>query len=199
MAGDWTEELLGRWGDLRPELDLRPYLVTARISRLALHVARSQEEVFARFGLNRGEVGVLSALRTADDMDADDEGNPVSSARPGFCGGWGGRIGGVEQHAGAVGAVDGFTDRIGGIAGLNEVAGLDSSKPGTNPNEPFIPRAGPSVAKSLPFTAVSNSMRSRSPWGGSRRSMSCNERAVLPGSPPMRWASRMRSTIFNRS
>ncbi|HEY8885603.1 MAG TPA: MarR family transcriptional regulator [Chloroflexota bacterium] len=36
--------------------------MTARISRIALHIARHQEEVFGRFGLNRGEVGVLGAL-----------------------------------------------------------------------------------------------------------------------------------------
>jgi DNA-binding MarR family transcriptional regulator len=74
MTGDWTEEVLERWAGLRPELDLEPYLVTARISRIALHIARSQEEVFARFGLNRGEVGVLSALRTAG---ADDRLTPT--------------------------------------------------------------------------------------------------------------------------
>jgi DNA-binding MarR family transcriptional regulator len=44
---------------------MAPYEVTARLSRIALHVARHQEEVFGRFGLNRGEVGVLSALRIA--------------------------------------------------------------------------------------------------------------------------------------
>lgn len=42
-----------------------PYQVTARISRIALHIARHQEEAFGRFGLNRGEVGVLGALRIA--------------------------------------------------------------------------------------------------------------------------------------
>lgn len=39
--------------------------MTARISRMALHIAKRQEEAFARFGLNRGEVGVLGALRFA--------------------------------------------------------------------------------------------------------------------------------------
>jgi len=36
--------------------------VTARISRVGLHIARIQEEAFGRLGLNRGEVGVLGAL-----------------------------------------------------------------------------------------------------------------------------------------
>jgi len=39
--------------------------VTARISRIALHIARSQDEAFGRFGLGRGDVGVLAALRFA--------------------------------------------------------------------------------------------------------------------------------------
>jgi len=39
--------------------------VTARVSRIGLHIARRQEEAFGRFGLNRGEVGVLGALRFA--------------------------------------------------------------------------------------------------------------------------------------
>ena len=36
--------------------------MTARISRVGLHIARIQEEAFGRLGLNRGEVGVLGAL-----------------------------------------------------------------------------------------------------------------------------------------
>src|SRR2546428_8963252 len=44
---------------------MEPFEVTARLSRIALHIARSQEEAFGRYGLNRGEVGVLAALRFA--------------------------------------------------------------------------------------------------------------------------------------
>ena len=65
MPKDWTDNLLARWGSLRPGLDMDTYQVTARISRIGLHIARHQEEVFGRLGLNRGEIGVLSALRTA--------------------------------------------------------------------------------------------------------------------------------------
>jgi DNA-binding MarR family transcriptional regulator len=65
MPRDWTDNLLARWAAIRPGLDMDAYQVTARISRVGLHIARHQEEVFGRFGLNRGEVGVLSALRTA--------------------------------------------------------------------------------------------------------------------------------------
>src|SRR2546426_12520575 len=44
---------------------MEPFEVTARLSRMALPTARSQEEAFGRYGLNRGEVGVLAALRFA--------------------------------------------------------------------------------------------------------------------------------------
>jgi DNA-binding MarR family transcriptional regulator len=62
---DWIERVVERWSSLEPGLDLEVYLVTGRISRIAAHIARSEEEVFGRYGLNRGEVGVLNALRTA--------------------------------------------------------------------------------------------------------------------------------------
>jgi len=62
---DWTDELLDNFAALEPRQDMEPYQVTARLSRVALHVARVQEEAFGRYGLNRGEVGVLAALRFA--------------------------------------------------------------------------------------------------------------------------------------
>jgi DNA-binding MarR family transcriptional regulator len=65
VARDWTDNLLARWAAIRPGLDMGIYQVTARISRIGLHIARHQEDVFGRFGLNRGEVGVLSALQIA--------------------------------------------------------------------------------------------------------------------------------------
>lgn len=66
MAGkDWTDALLDRFAGVRPRQDMEPYQVTARVSRIALHIARAQEEAFGRYGLNRGEVGVLAALRFA--------------------------------------------------------------------------------------------------------------------------------------
>src|SRR5467141_1427873 len=62
---DWTDALIDDFAEVRPRQDMEPYQVTARLSRLALHVARVQEESFGRYGLNRGEVGVLAALRFA--------------------------------------------------------------------------------------------------------------------------------------
>jgi DNA-binding MarR family transcriptional regulator len=63
MARDYTDYLLERWSLLQPGLDMNGLQVTARLSRLGVHLARREEEVFGRLGLNRGEVGVLSALR----------------------------------------------------------------------------------------------------------------------------------------
>ena len=64
-AKDWTDALLDRFASEAPSQDMEPYQVTARLSRIALHIARVQEESFGRYGLNRGEVGVLAALRFA--------------------------------------------------------------------------------------------------------------------------------------
>lgn len=62
---DLTDRLLERWAAIQPALDLTDLHVTARLSRLGRYVALREEAVFGRFGLNRGEVGVLSALRIA--------------------------------------------------------------------------------------------------------------------------------------
>src|SRR5467141_2407390 len=62
---DWTDALLSRLAATRSTREIEPFEVTARISRLSLHIARIQEESFGRFGLNRGEVGVLAALMLA--------------------------------------------------------------------------------------------------------------------------------------
>jgi DNA-binding MarR family transcriptional regulator len=62
---DDTDRLLGRWDEARPDLPLRALQVTARLSRIGPLLARRQDEVFSRFGLSRGEVGALSALRVA--------------------------------------------------------------------------------------------------------------------------------------
>ncbi len=65
MPRDFTDHLIERWSTIRPDLGVGDLQVTARLARLGQHLARREEEVFARFGLNRGEVGVLSALRIA--------------------------------------------------------------------------------------------------------------------------------------
>ena len=65
MSDDVTDRVLGGWGTARPDLEMEPLKVTARLSRIGPLLARRQDEVFGRFGLSRGEVGMLSALRIA--------------------------------------------------------------------------------------------------------------------------------------
>jgi DNA-binding MarR family transcriptional regulator len=65
MTDDPTDRLLTGWDEARPDLEVGALQVTARLSRIGPHLARRQEEVFGRFDLNRGEVGLLSTLRIA--------------------------------------------------------------------------------------------------------------------------------------
>lgn len=65
MTDDPTDRLLTGWDEARPDFAVGALQVTARLSRIGPHLARRQEEVFNRSGLNRGEVGALSALRIA--------------------------------------------------------------------------------------------------------------------------------------
>ena len=64
-APDFTDRILGRWSELHPDVDLAPLQVTGRLARMGQLLANREEAVFAEFGLNRGEVGVLAALRSA--------------------------------------------------------------------------------------------------------------------------------------
>jgi DNA-binding MarR family transcriptional regulator len=63
MSDDTTDRVLSGWEETRPDLEVGALQVTARLSRIGPLLARRQEEVFGRFGLSRGEVGALSALR----------------------------------------------------------------------------------------------------------------------------------------
>src|SRR6476620_2992316 len=63
MSEDTTDRELSGWGEARPDLGVGALQVTARLSRIGPLLARRQEDVFGRFGLSRGEVGALSALR----------------------------------------------------------------------------------------------------------------------------------------
>jgi len=65
MTQDMTDRVLDGWTSARPDLEVNALQVTGRLSRIGPLLARRQEAVFDRFGLNRGEVGALSALRVA--------------------------------------------------------------------------------------------------------------------------------------
>jgi DNA-binding MarR family transcriptional regulator len=63
MNKDWTDQALDRWSAVSSTLEAEPSQVIERIGRIALQLGRWQDELFSRYGLNRGEVGVLYALR----------------------------------------------------------------------------------------------------------------------------------------
>ena len=63
MSSDTTDRVISGWDETRPDLQVGAMQVTARLSRIGPLLARRQEDVFSRFGLSRGEVGALSALR----------------------------------------------------------------------------------------------------------------------------------------
>src|SRR4029077_13567820 len=63
MARDLIDRTVGGWQDARPDIDTTALNVTGCLARIGGHLARRQETVFERFGLNRGEAGALSALR----------------------------------------------------------------------------------------------------------------------------------------
>jgi DNA-binding MarR family transcriptional regulator len=65
MQDDLTDRVLSGWRGARPELEVGALQVTGRLSRIGPLLAKRQESVFSRLGLNRGEVGALSALRIA--------------------------------------------------------------------------------------------------------------------------------------
>src|SRR3954469_8422350 len=62
---DLMDQLLARWSAARPDLGVAELAVTGRLSRLGQHMADRDDATVGRFGLNRGEVGALSALRVA--------------------------------------------------------------------------------------------------------------------------------------
>ena len=64
-SGDHVDHLIEQWRDVRPDLDVSPMEVIARISRLCRILERRTEAVYTEYGLNRAQFGVLAALRRA--------------------------------------------------------------------------------------------------------------------------------------
>lgn len=62
---DHVDHILEQWARERPDLDLSPMAVIARMSRLSRILERRIAEVLARYGLNESQFGVLTALRRA--------------------------------------------------------------------------------------------------------------------------------------
>ena len=62
---DHVDHLIEQWQQVRPDLDVSPMAVIARISRLCRILERDVEAIYAEFGINRAQFGVLAALRRA--------------------------------------------------------------------------------------------------------------------------------------
>lgn len=64
-ARDLVDRILEQWKRERPDLDVSPMAVIARISRLSRFLERQVEAVLSSHGLNESQFGVLAALRRA--------------------------------------------------------------------------------------------------------------------------------------
>lgn len=64
-ALDQIDVVLGQWSSERPQADLAPVAVTARVSRLAQILQQRMERNSSKFGLDWGQFLVLTALRGA--------------------------------------------------------------------------------------------------------------------------------------
>jgi DNA-binding MarR family transcriptional regulator len=63
---DHVDHLIEQWHRERPDLDVSPMEVIARISRLCRIFERRIQERYASDGLNQAQFGVLAALRRAE-------------------------------------------------------------------------------------------------------------------------------------
>ena len=60
---DDIDRIVAHWNRERPELDVSPMALIGRLGRLRENIAREQDKVFARFGLNSAGFDVLATLR----------------------------------------------------------------------------------------------------------------------------------------
>ena len=58
-----VDQVVSQWGMEKPDLDLSPIEVMARIDRVSYHLDRELDRTYARFGLSHGGFEVLTALR----------------------------------------------------------------------------------------------------------------------------------------
>lgn len=64
-SGDHVDRLLEQWHAEIPDLDPAPIAVVERLARLGRILDRRVEEVYAPYGLNQSQFGVLAELRLA--------------------------------------------------------------------------------------------------------------------------------------
>ena len=66
---DAVDLVVEQWARARPDLDASPMGVLGRLSRLTRIAERELRDLFAEFGLERGEFDVLATLRRAGSPD----------------------------------------------------------------------------------------------------------------------------------
>ena len=62
---DHVDRVIRQWGQQRPDLDVRPMELIARLRRISDHMAREMERTFADHGLTTAGFDVLATLRRA--------------------------------------------------------------------------------------------------------------------------------------
>ena len=60
---DEVDRLIAAWQFERPDLDVEPFHILSRVTRLARHLDIARREAFAAHDLEAGEFDVLAALR----------------------------------------------------------------------------------------------------------------------------------------
>lgn len=63
MSADRVDEIQGQWASERPDLDVAPLALIARLHRLGNRLTAELTDVYRRFGLSEGEFDVLATLR----------------------------------------------------------------------------------------------------------------------------------------
>lgn len=61
--GDHVAWVMSRWAEERPDLDVTPQAVIARLHRVGNALTEALVDVYAEFGLGEGEFDVLATLR----------------------------------------------------------------------------------------------------------------------------------------
>jgi DNA-binding MarR family transcriptional regulator len=64
-TADFVSQVMAQWEAERPDLDVSPQGVIARLHRLAMRLTEDLVKVYAEFGLGEGEFDVLATLRRA--------------------------------------------------------------------------------------------------------------------------------------
>lgn len=68
LSPDEVDRLVAAWNLQRPDLDVSPFHILSRVTRLARHLDIARREAFADHDIEPGEFDVLSTLRRSGDM-----------------------------------------------------------------------------------------------------------------------------------